>query len=187
MQVRASRAAHSSQKRAPCGLSCWHRGHFIGYSPRAVARLRSSTIARGLGVGQIAERGFRAGLYPSFFRFRLLQPKRHAHVAVHRRRGGEMRLGVLVLARAPIELSEGEVAVGDQRAHAQFSGNSIAGKYSWIVTASSGVAAFQALWRSLGATSWALPGWSLGWRRRRAPKARFLPQWVPSISTLTTS
>ena len=28
-QVRASGVAHSSQNRAPCGFSCWHRGHFI--------------------------------------------------------------------------------------------------------------------------------------------------------------
>jgi hypothetical protein len=28
-QVRASGVAHSSQNRAPCGFSCWHRGHFM--------------------------------------------------------------------------------------------------------------------------------------------------------------
>src|SRR5262249_2408888 len=44
----------------------------------------------------------------------LLQPVRHAHLAVHRRRGGEMFSGLLALARAPVELAEAEVAVGDE-------------------------------------------------------------------------
>src|SRR5262249_2335644 len=49
---------------------------------------------------------------------RLLQPVRHPHLAVHRRRGGEMLLRVLTLARAPGELAEAEVAVGDEGAQA---------------------------------------------------------------------
>src|SRR5262249_3596283 len=48
----------------------------------------------------------------------LLQPVRHPHLAVHRRRGGEMLLRLLTLARAPVELAEAEVAVGDEGAHA---------------------------------------------------------------------
>src|SRR5262245_61805204 len=44
------------------------------------------------------------------FRLRLLQPVRHPHLAVHRRRGGEVFLRLLALARAPIELAEAEVA-----------------------------------------------------------------------------
>src|SRR5262245_11537829 len=38
-------------------------------------------------------------------RLRLLQPVRHPHLAVHRRRGGEMLLRLLTLARASIELA----------------------------------------------------------------------------------
>ena len=44
----------------------------------------------------------------------LLQPIRHAHLAVHRRRRGEVLLRLLALAGAPIELAEAEVAVGDE-------------------------------------------------------------------------
>src|SRR5262245_5616977 len=47
-------------------------------------------------------------------RLRLLQPERHLHLAVHRRRGGEVLLRLLALARAPVELAEAEVAVGDE-------------------------------------------------------------------------
>src|SRR5262249_42489623 len=43
---------------------------------------------------------------------RLLQPVRHPHLAVHRRRGGEMLLRLFALARAPGELAEAEAAVG---------------------------------------------------------------------------
>src|SRR4029434_4496253 len=48
----------------------------------------------------------------------LLQPVRHPHLAVHRRCGGEVLLRLLALARAPVELAEAEVTVGDERAHA---------------------------------------------------------------------
>jgi predicted O-methyltransferase YrrM len=37
------------------------------------------------------------------------------HLAVHLRRGGEMLLRLLALARAPVEPAEAEVAVGDVR------------------------------------------------------------------------
>ena len=40
-------------------------------------------------------------------------------LVVHRRCGGEVLAGLLTLARAPIELTEAEVAVGDERAHAK--------------------------------------------------------------------
>jgi hypothetical protein len=49
---------------------------------------------------------------------RLLQPVRHAHLAVHRRRNGEVFLGLLALVRTAVELAEAEVAVGDEGAHA---------------------------------------------------------------------
>src|SRR5260370_41296599 len=50
---------------------------------------------------------------------RLLQPEPHTHLAVHggRRRGVFLRL--LARARASAELAEAEVAVGDERAHAE--------------------------------------------------------------------
>jgi hypothetical protein len=51
-------------------------------------------------------------------RLRLLQRELHLHLAVHRRRRGEVLLRLLPLAGAPIELAEAEVAVGDERAHA---------------------------------------------------------------------
>src|SRR5215510_13752610 len=57
-------------------------------------------------------------------RLRLLQPVRHSHLAVHRRRGGEVLLRLLTLASAPVELAEAEVAVGDKGPHAQCLGQS---------------------------------------------------------------
>ena len=64
--------------------------------------------------------------HPSSFSadLRLLQPEPHVHLAVHRRRGGEVLLRLLALARAPVELAEAEVAVGDERAHAARLGES---------------------------------------------------------------
>src|SRR5215470_14206526 len=59
---------------------------------------------------------------PSHLRLRLLQPVRHSHLAVHRRRDGEMLLRLLTLARTPVELPEAEVAVGDEGAHAELRG-----------------------------------------------------------------
>src|SRR6266566_526280 len=55
-------------------------------------------------------------------RLRLLQPEPHVYLAVHRRRGGEVLLRLLSLACAPVELAEAEVAVGDERAHAELLG-----------------------------------------------------------------
>src|SRR5262249_36880693 len=48
---------------------------------------------------------------------RLLQPVRHPHLPVHRRRGGEVLLRLLPLVRTPAELAAANVAVGDGRAH----------------------------------------------------------------------
>src|SRR5260370_21541236 len=50
-------------------------------------------------------------------RLSLLQPKRHVHVEVHRRRGGEMLGGPLARARALVELAEAQVAMSDKGAH----------------------------------------------------------------------
>src|SRR5262249_48350551 len=65
----------------------------------------------------------RPGLSQSFQRLlRLIEPECHAHVTVHRGRGGEMLLCQRALARAPVELAEAEVAVGGERAHAAWLG-----------------------------------------------------------------
>src|SRR5262249_27435421 len=45
-------------------------------------------------------------------RLRLLQVEPHVHLAVHRRCRVEVPLSLLLVARAPIELAEAEVAVG---------------------------------------------------------------------------
>src|SRR5262245_32273990 len=47
-------------------------------------------------------------------RLRLLQSVRHPHLAVHRRRGGEVLLGLFAFARASVEFAKAEVAVGDE-------------------------------------------------------------------------
>ena len=47
----------------------------------------------------------------------LLQPVRHAHLAIHRRCGDEVFSGLLVLARATVELTETMVTVGDAGPH----------------------------------------------------------------------
>src|SRR4029453_12220470 len=54
----------------------------------------------------------------SQLRLRCRQPVRHPHLAIHRRRGGEVLLRLRALARAPVELAEAEMAVGDEGAHA---------------------------------------------------------------------
>jgi hypothetical protein len=53
---------------------------------------------------------------------RLLQPEPHVHLAVHRRGGGEVLLGRLMVAGPPVELAEAEVAVGEKRAHPELVG-----------------------------------------------------------------
>src|SRR5215831_9222724 len=50
------------------------------------------------------------------FRFRLLQPEAHVHLAVHRCRDVEVLLCLVALTGLPIEPAEAEVAVGDFRA-----------------------------------------------------------------------
>jgi DNA-binding NtrC family response regulator len=46
------------------------------------------------------------------------EPEAHVHLAVHRCGGAEVLMGLLLLAGAPVELAEAEVAVGDEGAHA---------------------------------------------------------------------
>src|SRR5215472_8102911 len=53
------------------------------------------------------------------FRSRLLQPKAHIHLAVHRSGDVEVLLCLVALTGLPMEPAEAEVAVGDGRPHAQ--------------------------------------------------------------------
>src|SRR5262245_4110148 len=55
-------------------------------------------------------------------RLRLREIEAHVHLAVHRRSDGEVLVRLLPLSRAPEELAEAEVAVGDERAHAELAG-----------------------------------------------------------------
>jgi len=55
-------------------------------------------------------------------RLRLLQPVRHPHLAVHRRRGSEVLLCLLALAGPAMKRAETEVAVGQERVQAQLVG-----------------------------------------------------------------
>src|SRR5881296_3628103 len=56
------------------------------------------------------------------FALAMLQPVRHPHLAVHRRRDGEVLLRLLALVRVPVELAEAEVAVGHEGAHTELIG-----------------------------------------------------------------
>ena len=47
-------------------------------------------------------------------RLRLLQPEAHVHLAVHRRRGRQVLLGLRWVAGSAVECAEAEVAVGDE-------------------------------------------------------------------------
>src|SRR6185295_9327297 len=49
---------------------------------------------------------------------RLLQPELHVHLAVERRRDGEVFARLLASAGAPVEFPKPEVAVGDEGSHA---------------------------------------------------------------------
>ena len=52
----------------------------------------------------------------------VLEPKAHVHLAVQRGGGGEVLASLVALARAPVERAETEVAMSDERAHAQLAG-----------------------------------------------------------------
>src|SRR5690242_17814461 len=80
----------------------------------------TESYGEGRGVTILVRGNREASLSRSQLRLRLLQPEPHVHLAVHRRRGGQVLPRLLALARAPVELTEAEVAVGDERAHAKF-------------------------------------------------------------------
>src|SRR6266508_2222821 len=73
-----------------------------------------------LRTGPVSSLPGRHGPSPQLprLRLRLLQPEPHVHLAVHRRRGGEVPLRLLALARSTVERAEAEMAVGGERAHA---------------------------------------------------------------------
>src|SRR5262249_59120166 len=52
-------------------------------------------------------------------RLGLVQPEQHVHVAIHRRGSREVLAGFTALAGASVELAEPQVAVGQDRTHAQ--------------------------------------------------------------------
>jgi len=57
-----------------------------------------------------------------YLRLRLCQPWVHSHLTVHGDRGHEALPGVYPVAAVAGDLAEAEVAVGDERTHAQFVG-----------------------------------------------------------------
>jgi hypothetical protein len=61
---------------------------------------------------------------PQLFQLRLhlLHPEPHLHLAIHRRSRGQVLVGVLPLARAPVQRAEAEVAVSEEGAHADIVG-----------------------------------------------------------------
>src|SRR5215467_13931244 len=84
-----------------------------------VMRLDSRARPRGVcRVGSVG--GASAERLP--LRLRPLQPEPHVHLAVHRRRGGEVLTGSVAPPGAPVELPEAEVAVGEERVHPQLAG-----------------------------------------------------------------
>src|SRR5262249_13805449 len=99
-----------------------HLGHLIF----ALARSVMVSVASN-SFSQLSHRNSYRGINSSsqlasarrvYLRLRLLQPEPHVHLAVHRRRGGEVLARLFALARARAQLPEAEVAVGDERAHA---------------------------------------------------------------------
>src|SRR5205823_3197956 len=64
----------------------------------------------------------RGSRHPAHLGLDLLQPEGHLHLAVHRRRGDEVLAAVVLLAGAPVQLSEAKVAVGDDGARSNLRG-----------------------------------------------------------------
>src|SRR5262249_21256727 len=88
-----------------------------GKTDTPAASVRRSRCRTGLRRDCPAGSADNASAEPLQLRFCLLQIEPHVHLAVHRRRLGEMLPCLLTLARAPVELAEAEVAVGDEGAH----------------------------------------------------------------------
>src|SRR5216684_3446929 len=117
---RESARAFSSRLRSPASclrsavsrLSDFSSASTLASSAAFVTCVMDTLLRQGAGPGAVSPR------QRPHLRLRLLHPVRHPHLAIHRRRHGEMLLRLLALVRTPVELSEAEVAVGDERAHA---------------------------------------------------------------------
>ena len=103
--------------------------HTVRYTELSPGRFKDFwrwTVGRAKPGGDIVQSNNDVGLESRTatttaiaLRFRLLQPVRHAHVAVHCRRRRDMLLRLLARARAQVDLAETEMAVGDEGAHAE--------------------------------------------------------------------
>src|SRR5215831_3401778 len=91
-------------------------------SPRRRVRLYALLRRLSTACADTSSPTPRATVPGPSFRLRFMQPVRHAHLAVHRRRGGEMLPGLLALVGTAVKLAEAEVALGDEGAHAQLLG-----------------------------------------------------------------
>src|SRR5262252_6949426 len=99
-----------------------HLGHLIFALARSVmvsvASNSFSQLSHRNSYRGINSSSQLASARPVYLRLRLLQPKPHIHLAVQRRRGGQVPLRLLAFARPSRQLAEAEVAVGNERAHA---------------------------------------------------------------------
>src|SRR5262245_52817816 len=107
------------------------KSRFLGTSPPRAPLLfyrRASARSRGAirGVSaparqQAKRRDWVSSRFPHC-RLRLLEIEPHVHLAVHRRRGGEVVAGLLRIARPAVDLAETEMAVDDEGPHAELGG-----------------------------------------------------------------
>src|SRR5262249_49919814 len=102
-----------------CPISIWSRP-YVSFVPKStlIGRISTSDANDRSGYTQTTlrsrprERGWRA-LELAHLAFGLIEPERHVHFSVHRRRNNDVLLSLLALARASVEFAEAEVAVGD--------------------------------------------------------------------------
>src|SRR6266851_6318914 len=120
----ASARAFSSRLSSPASrlrdsvsrLSDFSRASTLASSAAFVTCVMDTLLRQGAGPGAVSSR------QRPHLRLRLLHPVRHPHLAVHRRRGGEMLTRVIPLVCSPVELAEADVAVGKERAHPELAG-----------------------------------------------------------------
>src|SRR5712692_4008411 len=93
-------------------------GTGLTWSRRTLPRAGTRTLTSDRCLGPSVNRN---GLLPHL-RLRLVQPEAHVHLAVHRRRRRQMLSGLVRLVGLPEELTQVEVAVGDERTHAEVAG-----------------------------------------------------------------
>src|SRR5262245_26880426 len=119
--TRSTRAPRPPRRPVPRRSDKRHAEERVGSRCRPLSPMEARTL-RAVD-GQTGSAKGTSNLLGLQFGLRLLQPVRHAHLAVNRRRGGEMLLRLLAIPRALVELAEAEVAVGDERAHAESLGD----------------------------------------------------------------